>query len=157
MSVNILVDITNSILDSYRLHLGTELIQRSGDPEIDAQRLFDLDAVVLSHVGVDDPVFVYANAAAARAWRTTPDELIGMPSILSAPPEHRESRKDMLNQATRDGYITGYSGTRVARDGSLFIIEDATLWSVNFADKTGQAVVFRTWSVLSQDAGPTIT
>jgi PAS domain-containing protein len=145
MSINIPVEIATSILDSYRTHLKAELIERSGDPHIDARRLFELDAVVLSHNGGDDPKFVYANAAAAAAWRTTPEDLIGMPSRLSAPPEHRESRKAMLDEAARDGYITGYSGTRVARDGSLFIIKDATLWSVHFPDSTGQAVVFRSW------------
>jgi len=146
MSINIPAEITTSILDSYRTFLNAELIERSGDPAIDAQQLFDLAAVVLSHAGGDDPRFVYANAAAAAAWRTTPEDLIGMPSRLSAPPDHRESRKAMLDEAARDGYITGYSGTRVARDGSLFVIEDATLWSVHFTDTAGQAVVFRTWA-----------
>jgi PAS domain-containing protein len=145
MSMHNPVEIATSILDSYRECLKSELVERTGDPRTDAQRLFDLDAVVLSHDGGDDPKFVYANAAAAAAWRTTPEELIGMPSRLSAPPEHRDSRKAMLDEAARDGFITGYSGTRVARDGSLFIIERATLWSVDFTDTTGQAVVFRTW------------
>jgi PAS domain-containing protein len=150
MPLDIPVGITTAILDSYRTHLNRELIERSGDPEEDAYRLFYFDGVVLSHAGGDDPRFVYANAAAAHAWRTTPGELIGMPSRLSAPPDHRQSRQAMLEEASRTGFITGYSGTRIASDGSLFVIEDATLWTVDFSEGKGQAVVFRSWQHTSK-------
>jgi hypothetical protein len=139
------IDIPTSILDSYRNHMGVDLIERSGDPHIDARRLFELDAVVLSHIGTKDPHFIYANETAARVWRTTVDEITGLPSRLSAPPDERESRSSMLREAASAGLITGYSGTRIARDGTLFTIENATLWNVDFAQGPGQAVVFRDW------------
>jgi PAS domain-containing protein len=139
------VEIVRYMLDSHRDYVGTELIDRSGDPLVDAQRLFGLDAVVLSHDGGADPRFVYANLAAARLWRMDVDELVGMPSRLSAPPNHRDERQAMLHQAAKDGVLHGYTGTRVAKDGTLFVIEDATLWTVDYPHGSGQAVVFRTW------------
>lgn len=139
------IEIVAYILDSHRQYVGTELIARSADPVVNARRLFDLDAIVLSHDGGTDPRFVYANLAAARLWRMDVDELVGMPSRLSAPPNHRDERQTMLQQAAQDGVLHGYAGTRVAKDGTLFVIEDATLWTVDYPHGSGQAVVFRSW------------
>lgn len=143
-------DTASAILNSYRMHLGFELIDRSGDQELDAQKLHNLDAVVLGHISSDDPHFIYANKAAAQLWRMRLDELIGMPSRLTAPPNHRESRSAMLGDAARTGFITGYSGTRIAHDGTLFTIENATLWNVDFPQGGGQAVVFKSWHYVKQ-------
>ena len=41
------------------------------------------------------------------------------------------------------------SGDRVAKDGTRFIIGDATLWTVDgYPTGPGQAVVFRDWEYL---------
>lgn len=138
-----------AILDSHRDRVGSELVERSGSAEEDALRLRELDAVVLSHDGGDDPVFVYANNAAAALWRMSIEELIGMPSRLSAPPERREERAGMLADAASTGVLRGYSGERIAKDGTRFVIEDATLWTVDgYPDRPGQAVVFSRWHVV---------
>lgn len=138
--------VASAILDSHARRVGTELVERSGDVAVDAQRLMDLDAVVLSHDGGADPVFVYANRAAAELWRMPVAELVGMPSRYSAPPEHRDARASMLADAATSGVLVGYSGERIAKDGSRFVIEDATLWTVDdYPDRPGQAVVFRDW------------
>ena len=108
-----------------------------------------LDAVVLSHDGGRSPVFVYANQAASDLWRMPIEDLVGMRSELSAPPEQRSARSTMLSDAAETGVLTGYCGERVARDGTRFMIEDATLWTVDdYASGPGQAVVFRTWHYL---------
>jgi len=138
--------VARAILDSHRDRVGEQLIVRSGDAEEDARRLRDLDAVVLSHDGGDDPVFVYANVAAAALWRMPIEELVGMPSRLSAPPERREERAGMLAKAATSGVLRNYSGERIAKDGTRFLIEDATLWTVDgYPDRPGQAVVFDRW------------
>jgi PAS domain-containing protein len=143
--------IVRAILDSHRERLGVELFERTGDTEHDAQLLRKLDAVVLSHDGGQDPVFVYANDAAAELWRLPIDALVGMPSRLSAPPERRGERASMLADAASAGFLVGYTGERITADGSRFMIEDATLWTVDgFPDRPGQAVVFRTWRPLAQ-------
>ena len=144
-----MVDVATCILDSHAARLGVELLTRSGDRAVDAAALMDLDAVVLSHDSGEDPRFVYANRAAATLWRMPVAELVGMPSRLSAPPEYRQDRSQMLAQAARDGVFRGYSGERVAKDGTRFIIADATLWTVDgYPTGPGQAVVFRDWEYL---------
>ena len=140
--------IATAILDSHAARVGVELIPRSGNAEADAEALFDLPAVVLSHDGDEDPQFIYANRAAADLWRRGVDELIGMPSRLSAPTEHQASRASMLKDAAGSGVLRGYSGERVAKDGTRFMIKDATLWTVDFPHGTGQAVVFTSWRPL---------
>ena len=144
-----LAAITAAIADSYEKYSGVELIARTGDPDTDARALMELDAVVLSHDGGLDPVFVYANQAAARLWRMPVDELVGMQSRLSAAPEHRAARASMLSDAAASRILYGYRGERVASDGTRFVIEDATLWTVDsYPDVPGQAVVFSTWHLL---------
>ncbi len=138
--------IAKAILDSHAMRVGTELVDRTGDVGGDAEALFTLNAVILSHDGGDDPRFVYANQAAANLWRMPVSELIGMPSRLSAPPEHRADRASMLKDASDSGVLTGYAGERIAKDGTRFMIEDATLWTVDYPEGPGQAVVFTSWS-----------
>lgn len=137
-----------AILDSHVLRVGSELIERSGNPMVDARALYDVSAVILSHDGGSDPHFVYANQAAADLWRMPVSELIGMPSRLSAPPEHQAERASMLRDAAGSGVLTGYSGERIAKDGTRFLIEDATLWTVDYSQGPGQAVVFTRWTPL---------
>jgi PAS domain-containing protein len=147
-SANIDPMIAVAILDSHAARVGAEMVTRTGDHETDAQALFDLDAVILSHDGGDDPHFVYANQAAADLWRMPVSELIGLPSRLSAPPEHQASRASMLKDAAGAGVLRGYSGERIAKDGTRFMIEDATLWTVDYPQGPGQAVVFTKWTEL---------
>jgi hypothetical protein len=45
--------------------------------------------------------------------------------------------------------LTGYAGERIAADGTRFMIEDATLWTVDYPQGPGQAVVFTQWRVLA--------
>ncbi|MEY4136984.1 MAG: hypothetical protein RL205_1112 [Actinomycetota bacterium] len=141
--------IAQAILDSHVSRVGSELIERTGDIDADAAALFALDAIILSHDGGEDPHFVYANQAAADLWRMPVSELIGMASRLSAPPEHQASRAAMLKDAAFSGVLTGYAGERIAADGTRFMIEDATLWTVDYPQGPGQAVVFTQWRVLA--------
>ena len=140
--------IAQAILDSHAARVGSELIERTGRADSDAEALFALNAVILSHDGGEDPHFVYANQAASDLWRMPVSELIGMPSRLSAPPEHQVSRASMLKDAAGSGVLRGYAGERVAKDGTRFMIEDATLWTVNYPQGPGQAVVFTRWTQL---------
>ena len=143
-------EVAACILDSYATRLGTPLLEPSGDPETDAHNLMELDAVVLSHDGAADPCFVYANRAAASLWRMPLKELVGMPSRLSAPPEQRTDRSQMLSEAARAGCLRGYEGERVAKDGTRFLIRNATLWTVDgYPERPGQAVVFTDWEFLA--------
>ena len=140
------IEVATPILASNRERVGLDLVPPSGDRARDAAELFELAAVVLCHDGADDPVFIYANAAAAALWRMDVSELIGMPSRLTAPPERRDERSAMLDEATTTGVLQGYSGERVASDGTRFVISDATLWKVDGLPMgPGLAAMFTRW------------
>ena len=137
-------ELIRELLDSYAIRVGRELIARTGDDVEDARLLDALEAVVLAHDGAADPVFTYANEAAAALWKTTVDQVVGMPSRLSAAPEHRDARASALGAALATGVVLDYTGERQALDGSRFVIRDATLWT--FVHGPGQAATFIDWS-----------
>ena len=149
------IRIAEAIAASFRSRLGRDLVPPSPGSEEIAAFMMDSPAVILCHDGgakQGEPVFVYANRAAANVWRSTIENLIGMPSRLSAPPEHRQERARMLARAAADGVVIGYSGERVAADGARFLIQDATLWTVELPDGTiGQAATFERWRSIEGD------
>lgn len=134
------VRIARAVLDSHLDRVGSDLVERTGDAAEDAQRLRTLDSVVLCHDGGADPVFVYANEAAARQWGTTVERLIGMPSRLTAGPDQQADRTAALARAMATGVVLDYSGERRGLDGSRFLIEEAVLWRVDALP--GQAAAF---------------
>ena len=149
------VALATAILDSHRDRVGEELVPRTGNPLADALLLRDADTVVLCHDGADDPRFVYANAAAAIRWATEVGHLIGLPSRLTAAEEHRDERSSALATALASGVHRGYRGQRRAFDGLSFVVEDATLWTVDgLPDGPGQAATFTRSNPPAPDSPP---
>jgi hypothetical protein len=63
----------------------------------------------------------------------------------------REARAEFLHQVSTHGYIDNYSGVRIAKDGSRFLIEQATVWNVidvQSHENHGQAVIIKAWKAL---------
>jgi hypothetical protein len=100
---------------------------------------------LLAHDSAEDPRFVYANLQAQRCFERSWDELIGMPSRLSAEAPNRAERAAMLAGVARDGFIRDYRGIRIAKSGSRFWIEGGIVWNVYAAsgELWGQAACFR--------------
>ena len=100
---------------------------------------------VLSHDTAADPLFVYANRAAQACFGYAWDEIVGMPSRLSAEAPDRAERARLLEAVARDGYVTGYSGLRIAKSGRRFRIVEGVVWQLVDMDGTrrGQAATFR--------------
>lgn len=129
------------LIESYRRLAGREL----APPGSDALWLYEAAPfAVLAHDGQADPRFIYANRAAQTCFEYAWDEIIGLPSRLSALPDARASRQKALDEVARDGVAFGYRGLRVAKSGRPFWIEDCTLWQLIAADGTvaGQAATF---------------
>lgn len=99
---------------------------------------------VLAHDGGEDPRFVYANVAAQTAFEYSWEQVVGLPSRLSAEPDDRAERRRLLAAVQRDGFIDDYRGRRISRTGRRFWIEDATVWNLLDADgvRVGQAARF---------------
>jgi len=102
---------------------------------------------VLAHNTEADPRFIYANKAAQTCFGYSWDELVGLPSRLSAEPVHQEERQRLLDQVTQRGYASNYAGIRISKTGRRFWIENGTVWQL--MDETGtlhgQAAVFTRW------------
>ena len=88
------------LTDSYHRLVGTPLVPAGADAEwLYEQAPF----AVLAHDAAADPRFVYANRAALNRFGYTWDELVGMPSRLSAEAPERAARARLLDAVARDG------------------------------------------------------
>ena len=139
---------TRILLGSFQRVLGRDLIARSGDPVDEAERLFDVPFAVLSHGTEADPILNYGNRITLELWEVTADQLLVMPSRLTAEPVNREARARYLEQTKQQGFVTGYSGVRIGAKGRRFTIENATIWNLTDAhgQPRGQAATFDQWS-----------
>ncbi|GBF89195.1 hypothetical protein Rsub_01912 [Raphidocelis subcapitata] len=94
--------------------------------------------------GVSDPQFVYANRAALRLFEGTWDDIVGLPSRMSADDTVQEERNSLLQQAADSGAISNYEGWRRSLKGKRFKIRGVRLFNVKLltGELYGQAVVF---------------
>ena len=138
------------LLNSYRRWLGSELIDRAGTPEEQAQRLFEAPFVVVSHGTQADPILNSANAIALRLWELPLEKFLQTPSRLTAEPLHRDERARMLAATSRQGYIDDYQGIRISSTGRRFHIARATVWNIvdEQGQPAGQAATFNEWVFL---------
>jgi hypothetical protein len=118
------------LLDSHRRLLGREL-GRKPDERPSAHWLYwEAPFCLVAHDGNSDPRFVYANLAAQRCFEYPWEELVGLPSRLSAPAGQREERAGLLASVAARGFAEGYRGLRIAKSGRRFWIENVTVWNV---------------------------
>jgi hypothetical protein len=136
------------ISDSYHRLLGESLL----NVELNslAKSLFHAPFAILSHTNHQDPIFNYANLKALALFEFSWDELIKLPSRLSAESPQQEERHELLNMVNRNGYLQGYHGIRVSKSGKKFQINDATVWNLTngAGDFLGQAAMFDSWDYL---------
>lgn len=138
------------LLDSYAHWLRRELIERSGTPLEQAQQLFHSPFVVASHGTEADPVLNYGNQTALALWEMNWRQFTQTPSRLTAEPPNREERARMLEQAKTQGYIADYRGIRISSSGKRFLVEQATIWTIQKPDGAtiGQGAAFSAWKFL---------
>jgi hypothetical protein len=120
----------------------------SEDAPHTAQWLYEQAAhCVLAHDTGRDPCFIYANKAAQACFEYDLDEIVGLPSRLSAEAPDRAERQRLLEAVARDGYISGYRGWRIAKSGRRFFIEDGVVWQLidEAGVVRGQAASFSHW------------
>ncbi|MDO8350342.1 MAG: MEKHLA domain-containing protein [Gallionella sp.] len=131
-----------------RLALIVESFQRlTGKPLIevfDAQALWNAPFAVVAHGTEADPVFFYGNRLALQLFGMSFSEFVHLPSRLSAEPMAQEARIKLLEEVAQRGFVDGYSGMRIAKNGARFMITDTTVWNLIDADGLchGQAAIF---------------
>jgi hypothetical protein len=139
------------LLDSYAHWTKLELIDRSGTPLTQAERLFNSMFVVASHGTGGDPILNYGNQAALNLWVMDWQQFTRTPSRLTAESPSREERARMLEQAKIQGYISNYRGIRISSTGKRFLVDQATIWNIHKPDGTaiGQGATFSNWKYLN--------
>ena len=75
-------------------------------------------------------ILTYGNRFTLDLWEMDWQTLVRTPSRLTAPEEDRAARAVIMAQVERDGFTSAYSGRRVSRTGRLFLIENATVWTM---------------------------
>lgn len=142
---------TDLILDSHAYFLHRNLLPRSENSVQLAKNLYHAPFVVLAHESAPDPVFFYANLQAQHLFEMSWQEMVTLPSRLSAEPLAREERQRLLDRVSSHGYIDNYTGIRISKTGKRFLIENATVW--NLIDSAGlvvgQTAAFTDWSTLA--------
>lgn len=138
------------LLESHRRLTGRNLMGTSLSLAEAALALYEAPFAVLAHDTGTEPRFIYANLTAQRLFEMSWEEIVGMPSCHSAEPVQRESRQRLLDAVARDGYIDDYEGTRIAKSGKRFRIQEATVWNLTDDEGRlhGQAAAFAHWRPL---------
>jgi len=102
---------------------------------------------VVAHNTDLDPRFIYANKTAQACFEYPWSEFIQLRSRFSAEEPNRFERQGLLENVAQKGFVTGYSGLRIARSGRRFRIADGTVWQLTneIGISFGQAAMFRSW------------
>ena len=138
------------LLSSYRRAFGAPLLasERSSPcRRLLCQELFVCGFPVLAHGTGGDPALTYANAAALQLWKRPWNEMVGMPSRLTAPEDQQGARQRALGAASQVDAISSYRGIRINSEGRRFHIENARIWTLWDQDDRacGQAASFSDW------------
>jgi hypothetical protein len=135
---------------SFRRWMGRDLIEPGASAEAQARALFYAPFAVLSHDIAPDPLLNYANQTALGLFDLSWDELLVMPSRLTAQVPAQAERARLLARVSERGFIDDYRGVRITKSGRRFLIERATVWNVLHENGTpyGQAATFSDWRFL---------
>lgn len=133
------------IAESHARVTGGELVPAGSDP---AEALWRLPAVVLAHGTEADPLFFYGNRVALELFEMRAADFVSLPSRLSAEPDGRACRAELMARVTREGFIRDYSGVRISSSGRRFLIERAVVWNLidGHGVLRGQAATFDEWT-----------
>jgi MEKHLA domain len=137
------------LLYSFRQWFNQDLLH-CDSPGQAAKALYFAPFAVLSHGCEPDPILNYGNQTALTLWEMNWQDFTVMPSRLTAEPELREGRSQLLTQAKQQGYLTDYEGVRISSTGRRFLIRKATIWRVfdEAGQVSGQAATFDNWEPL---------
>lgn len=128
------------IAQSYQNLTGKALLKTSFSPD----SMWDAPQAIVAHGTQNDPVFFYGNRRALELFGMSWAEFIRLPSRLSVEPEASDARTVLMETVTRQGFVEGYSGMRITKNGTRFMIRNATIWNLVDAQGVyyGQAATF---------------
>ena len=129
---------------SYARLVGTPLVPEGCDT---AWLYHEAPFAVVAHNTDPDPRFIYANKTAQACFEYPWHEFIQLRSRFSAEEPNRFERQRLLESVSQTGFVTGYSGLRIASSGRRFWIEGGVVWQLmnEIGISFGQAAVFHSW------------
>lgn len=108
---------------------GGDLVAEAGlDPAALGKSAWEGNFALLTHD--DNAVLNYANRFALDLWEMDWETMLRTPSRDTAPEDDRASRALVMAEVERNGFVRGYRGRRVSRTGRLFLIENATVFTL---------------------------
>lgn len=101
---------------------------------------------LLAHNNKDVPNFIYVNKFAASCFKYTEEEMLSLPSYLSAAPDAQAERNKILKQVQTNNIAYNYSGIRITKFNENFNIQDGIIWKIfdrgDHGEIIGQAALF---------------
>lgn len=92
------------------------------------------------------PNFIYANKFAMSCFKYSEEEMLSLPSYLSAAPDAQAERNKLLEQVQLNSIAYHYSGIRLTKFNEPFTINDGIIWKIfehgNHGKIIGQAALF---------------
>lgn len=144
-------DFIARVVDAFACATGRDLLAEAGlDPHALGESAWHGDFALLTHRGGADAVLNYGNLFVQKLWAADWDCLTSLPSALTAPEEGRETRAAMMRQVSERGFVTGYAGERIARDGRRFLMHDGIVWRLQEkgGEPFGVAAFFKRYTPL---------
>lgn len=134
-------DFFDLLTASYARLVGSPLVPNGSGPD---WLYHEAPFAVVAHNMDADPRFVYANTAAQKCFEYSWDEFTTLRSRFSAEVADQAERQLLLDAVTRNGFMSGYRGMRVARSGRRFWINNGLVWQLLDANAVlrGQAATF---------------
>lgn len=145
-----LADHIRLLHNSLRALTGRDLMEHDCSPIEAAKQIFHAPFALLSHNAAADPVLNYGNRTVLDLFGLTWEELIVTPSRYTAESPKQEERARLLAYVTAHGFIDGYAGVRISKNGRRLRIENVTVWNLTDANGSfyGQAAMFAKWTFL---------
>ena len=107
-----------------------KLIVNNLESQDDAKSIYESSTILLSHGNQAEPVFNYANKSAQKLFEMDWAEFTCLPSKYSAEPVNQSARQRLLDEVSEKGFISNYTGVRIAKSGKRFYIKNALVWNV---------------------------
>ncbi len=144
------IELVDHILTSHKSTFGYSLIQSNSleiSNHLASQRLYNLPIPVIAHDNQTDPYITYVNCLGLTLWCRRWEEMVGIPSRLTAPPDEQIERKSALSQALKQESLINYQAIRIDSNGHRFAISNGRIWSIFNQEgiRLGQAATFTNW------------
>jgi hypothetical protein len=129
-------DFVTRVVDAFARVTGGDFVAEAGlDPAALGKSTWEGNFALLTHD--TNAILTYGNRFALDLWEIDWETLVQTPSRLTAPEEDRAARAVIMAGVARDGFTRSYTGRRVSRSGKLFLIENATVFTLTDEEGAG--------------------